>query len=141
MPGEASLTLDRRLLPGTDADEAVEQIRGALGQIPSFDIAVKKGVHHLPWKVPRDLALVRTLAAAHEAVRGRAPEVGYVRYAFDAGYANFRGIPTVMFGPASPAVVRTAARDVLATEFIPVSAARDFAKIYAHAMLSVLGAP
>jgi acetylornithine deacetylase/succinyl-diaminopimelate desuccinylase-like protein len=139
MPGEASLTLDRRLLPGVDADEAVEQVRRALGEIPPYDVIVRKGVHHMPWKVSPDLPQVRALVAAHEALRGRPPEVGYVRYAFDAGYANFRGIPTVMFGPTSPSAARTTAREVLATEFIPISSVRDFAKIYAHAMLSLLG--
>jgi hypothetical protein len=61
-----------------------------------------------------------------------------VPFAFDAGYPTSRGIPTVMFGPANEAL-RAAGRDVLATEFIPLSTVRDFTLIYAHAILRLLG--
>jgi acetylornithine deacetylase/succinyl-diaminopimelate desuccinylase-like protein len=138
MPGEAHLTLDRRLLPGTDPDEAVEQVRQALGEIPPYEIVVHRGVHHLPYQVPASHPVVRTLAEAHQAVRGSIPAIGYAPFAFDAGYANARGIPTVMFGPSAPAE-RTEGAEVLATEFIPVSAVRDFARIYALTLLSFVG--
>jgi acetylornithine deacetylase/succinyl-diaminopimelate desuccinylase-like protein len=138
MPGEAHLTLDRRLLPDTDADDAVEEVRRALGEIPPYELVVRKGAHHLPYRVPADHPVVRALADAHRAVRGAPPEAGYAPFAFDAGYANARGIPTVMFGPSAP-VRRTEGADVLATEFVPVSAVRDFTRIYALALLSLLG--
>jgi acetylornithine deacetylase/succinyl-diaminopimelate desuccinylase-like protein len=64
--------------------------------------------------------------------------MGYVPFAFDAGYANARGIPTVMFGPSAPAR-RTEGAEVLATEFVPLSAVRDYTKIYARALLACLG--
>jgi len=137
IPAEARLTLDRRVLPGTTPDEAVEQIRQALGTIPPYDVTVEQGAFHLPYQVSPDLPHVRALAAAYEAVRGRAPGIGYVPYAFDAGYANYRGIPTVMFGPAAE-MRRLAGEDVLATEFIALAEVRDFTKIYAHALLSLL---
>lgn len=137
MPEEARLTVDRRLLPGTDAEAAVEEIRRVVGEIPPYEVTVQKGVHHMPYQVSPDLPHVQALARAHEAVRGRPPEIGYVPYAFDAGYANYRGIPTVMFGPSSGGR-RTGGRDVLATELIPISEVRDFAKIYAHTVLSLL---
>jgi hypothetical protein len=43
-----------------------------------------------------------------------------------------------MFGPSAP-VRRTEGADVLATEFVPVSAVRDFTRIYALAILSLVG--
>jgi acetylornithine deacetylase/succinyl-diaminopimelate desuccinylase-like protein len=138
MPGEAHLTLDRRLLPETDADDAVEEVRRALGEIPPYELVVRKGAHHRPYQVPADHPVVRALADAHRAIRGDPPEMGYVPFAFDAGYANARGIPTVMFGPSAPAR-RTEGADVLATEFVPLSAVRDFTKIYARALLACLG--
>ena len=137
MPEEANLTLDRRLLPGTDVDAAVEEVRQALSGIPPYEVIVRKGVHHLPYQVSPTLPHVRALAAAYQAVRGEAPDMGYAQFAFDAGLANARGIPTVMFGPAGP-VRRTQGADVLATEFIAVSEVRDFTKIYAHTILSLL---
>jgi acetylornithine deacetylase/succinyl-diaminopimelate desuccinylase-like protein len=137
MPAEAHLVLDRRLLPGTDPDAAVREVREALGEIPPYEVDVRKGVHHLPYQVAADRPPVPALASAYQAVRGRPPEMGYAPFAFDAGYANARGIPTVMFGPSGPRR-RTAGADVLRTELIPVSEVRDFTKIYAHALLTLL---
>ena len=91
----------------------------------------------MPYQVSPALSHVQSLARAHLLFRGSAPEIGYVPYAFDAGYANYRGIPTVMFGPSS-GVKRTAGRSVLEAEFVPVSEVRDFTKIYAHSILSLL---
>jgi acetylornithine deacetylase/succinyl-diaminopimelate desuccinylase-like protein len=137
MPAEAHLVLDRRLLPGTDPDAAVREVREALGEIPPYEVVVRKGVHHLPYQVAADRPPVPALASAYRAVRGRPPEMGYAPFAFDAGYANARGIPTVMFGPSGPRR-RTAGADVLRTELIPVAEVRDFTKIYAHALLTLL---
>jgi acetylornithine deacetylase/succinyl-diaminopimelate desuccinylase-like protein len=138
IPGEAALTLDRRLLPGTDPDEATAQVRWALGEIPPCAVEVRTGVYHLPYMVSPDLAHVRSLAFAHEQIRGHPPEIGYVPYAFDAGYANARGIPTVMFGPAATPPP-TDGRRLLGTEMIPLDAVHAFAKIYAYTILDLLG--
>ncbi len=137
-PEEARLIVDRRLLPGTEPDAAVDQIRDALRGIPACDVTVQKGAYHLPYLVSADLPHVQALARAHHLVRGQPPEIGPVPFAFDAGYPTSRGIPTVMFGPANQ-VLRAGGRDVLATEFIPVSIVRDFTRIYAHTILSLLG--
>jgi acetylornithine deacetylase/succinyl-diaminopimelate desuccinylase-like protein len=138
IPDEARLILDRRLLPGTEPDDAVHQVRDALADIRGCDVTVHKGAHHLPYQVSENLPLVRALARAHQVVRGGPPEIGPVPFAFDAGYPTSRGIPTVMFGPANQGL-RSGGRGVLATEFIPLSIVRDFALIYAHAILTMLG--
>jgi acetylornithine deacetylase/succinyl-diaminopimelate desuccinylase-like protein len=137
-PAEARLIVDRRLLPGTEPDAAVDQIRDALRNIPACDVTVQKGAYHLPYLVSADLPHVQALARAHHLVRGQPPEIGPVPFAFDAGYPTSRGIPTVMFGPANQ-VLRSGGRDVLATEFIPVSIVNEFTRIYAHTILSLLG--
>ena len=139
MPAEAHLVLDRRLLPGTEPDQAVADIREALAGIPGYEVRVHPGAYHMPYKVSPALPHVRALAQGHAAVRGREPDVGYVPFAFDAGYANHHGISTVMFGPSSD-IQRTAGSKVLEPEFVPVAEVRDFAKIYAYAMLSMIEA-
>lgn len=139
MPAEAHLVIDRRLLPGTEPDRAVDEIREALGEIPGYDVIVRGGAYHMPYRVSPALPHVQALAQGFESFRGRRPEIGYVPYAFDAGFANHRGIPTVMFGPSSD-IQRTAGSKVLEPEFVPVAEVQDFTKIYAHAMLSLLGA-
>lgn len=99
MPDEAALTIDRRVLPGTDPDEAVAEISAALAGLAPYSVEVRRGASHMPYRVARDHPVVANLARAHAAARGEAPWIGYVPYAFDAGYAIFRGVPTVMFGP------------------------------------------
>jgi acetylornithine deacetylase/succinyl-diaminopimelate desuccinylase-like protein len=140
MPGEAHLTIDRRILPGTDPDAAVAEIRGALAGVSGYEVEVRRGVHHLPYRVPRDHPIVGLLSAAHAGVRGSSPWVGYVPYAYDAGYANSRGVPTVMFGPPS-GTRREAGSAVLAAEYVPVSEVLDFTKMYAHAILAHVNGP
>jgi acetylornithine deacetylase/succinyl-diaminopimelate desuccinylase-like protein len=138
MPDTASLTIDRRVLPGADPAQAVEEIRIAVGEIRPYAVEVRAGAAHLPYRVPRDHPIVATLTNAHASVRGAPPWIGYVPYAFDAGYANFRGVPTVMFGPPTRSR-RESGPDVLASEFVPLSEVWDFTKIYAQAILSTLG--
>jgi acetylornithine deacetylase/succinyl-diaminopimelate desuccinylase-like protein len=137
MPGEAHLTIDRRVLPDTDPDGAVAEIRETLGAVSGYEVEVRRGVHHLPYRVPRDHPIVRLLAEAHAGVRGNAPWIGYVPYAYDAGYANSRGVPTVMFGPPS-GTRREAGSAVLAAEYAPVSEVLDFTKVYAQAILAYM---
>ena len=138
IPNEAVLLVDRRLLPDTEPDEAVEEVRRALGEIPPYVVEVERGAFHLPYLVSPDLPLVRSLAAAYEAVRGAPPSIGYAPYAFDAGYANAKDIPTVMFGPAA-SLPPTGGRALLGTEMVPLAEVRDFAKIYARTILQLLG--
>jgi acetylornithine deacetylase/succinyl-diaminopimelate desuccinylase-like protein len=138
LPDEAVLVVDRRLLPDTQPDEAVEEIRLALGEILPYAVEVRKGAYHLPYMASQDLPLVQSLVKACEAIRGAPPRIDYVPYAFDAGYANARGIPTVMFGPAA-GLPPTQGRRLLGTEMVPVAEVRDFAQIYAYAMIRLLG--
>lgn len=137
IPDTACFTLDRRLLPGADVDGAVEEVRRALADLGPYDVRVEKSVHHLPAEVPPDAPIVKALTDAYRAVTGAPPEVGYVGYTFDAGYACAQGIPTVMFGPTFHAG-RVHGSEIVATEFVPLSQVRTFAKVYAHAIMSLL---
>jgi len=71
-------------------------------------------------------------------VTGRPASVGTVPFSFDAGYACSQGIQTVMFGPTSAARGVTGT-ETISTEFVPVSAVREFTKIYAHTFMTLLG--
>jgi succinyl-diaminopimelate desuccinylase len=137
VPEEAHLILDRRLLPGTTPEEAVEQVRKVVGQLPPFEIEVSMGACHMSYQLSSDLPIVQALARSYATIRTDMPEIGYLTSAFDAGYANYRGIPTVMFGPSSRPQHRTG-REVLASEFVPLSEVHDFAKIYALTILTLL---
>lgn len=138
LPDRASLTLDRRLLPGTSVEAAVEEVSRALSDLAPFDVDVRAGVFQLPALVSQTAPIVTSLAGAHRQVTGRPVTVGTARYTFDAGYACSRGIQTVMFGPSSEALGATGT-ETISTEFVPVRVVREFTKIYAHAFMSLLG--
>jgi acetylornithine deacetylase/succinyl-diaminopimelate desuccinylase-like protein len=95
-------------------------------------------VFQLPAEVPGTAPIVTGLSAAHQAVTGRPAPVGTVQFSFDAGYACSQGIQTVMFGPTSAARGVTGT-ETISTEFVPISAVREFTKIYAHTFMTLLG--
>ncbi|MGQ0572056.1 MAG: M20 family metallopeptidase [Armatimonadota bacterium] len=134
LPDRCELTLDRRLLPGTTMEEAVEQVRGALDGSGPWQVIVEPGAWMLPADVPSTAPVVEALADATREVTGRPAALQYAGYTFDAGYACARGIPTVMFGPSALGRTRGLANDVTATEFIPLSLVEEGAEIYLRAI-------
>ena len=139
MPDHCQLTVDRRLLPGTEVAEAVEGVRQVLAGIAAYEVTVEPGAWMLPADVPADVPVVRALDRGHQRATGRSPEKLHVKYTFDAGYANYRGIPTVMFGPSAPGRTRGLGADVTATEFVPLQAVEEAAATYALAIEELCG--
>ena len=132
LPDTCELTLDRRLLPGTGIEEAVEGIRRALAGLSPFEVSVEPGMWMLPADVPREAPVVAALQQGYAAATGGEAVLTYAPYTFDAGYACDRGIPTVMFGPSRPGRTRGLGRDVTAPEFVPVAAVEAAARTYAR---------
>ena len=64
-----------------------------------FRVEVKMGPFMYPSLVAPDAEIVRTLDAACIEILGHAPERIYAPNAFDQGYLNHIGIPTVNWGP------------------------------------------
>lgn len=114
LPSDADLTVDRRLLPGDDPDEAAEEIRRVIGDLSPYEVTVEPGVCMLPALVDPDDAGVRALSEAHRAVAGAAPRVVYGQGTFDAGGPCRLGVPSVMYG-ASGGVWP------LGDDFVPIS--------------------
>jgi acetylornithine deacetylase/succinyl-diaminopimelate desuccinylase-like protein len=138
LPDRATLTLDRRLLPGSSVEEAVDEVKRELADLAPFEVEVAASVFQLPAEVPDTAPIVTGLSAAHQAVTGRPAPVGTVQFSFDAGYACSQGIQTVMFGPTSAARGVTGT-ETISTEFVPISVVREFTKIYAHTFMTLLG--
>jgi acetylornithine deacetylase/succinyl-diaminopimelate desuccinylase-like protein len=139
LPDTCELTLDRRLLPGTEIDEAVEGIRSALADLAPFEVSVEPGMWMLPADVSRDAPIVAVLRQAYSAATQEDAALSYAPYTFDAGYPCARGIPTVMFGPSRPGRTRGLGRDVTAPEFVPVAAVESAALTYAGTILRMCG--
>ncbi len=98
LPDYARISVDRRLLPGDDVVEAVNEVRAAIGDISPFGVEVEGGVHMLPAEVDPGSPVVQRLRESNVQVRGVEPELLSIPGAFDAGGLCAMGIPTVMWG-------------------------------------------
>ncbi len=136
--GSCEITLDRRLIPGEDPDAAFAKIaavaRGVDGMPDPASgkplrVEAKLGPFMYPSLVPADAEIVRTLDAACLEMLGHTPERIYAPNAFDQGYLNHIGIPTVNWGPGE---YRYAHTDL---DMASVARVRDAALVFAAMML------
>lgn len=134
--------LDRRLLPGEDADAAVEEIARVAHGLEGWQdpvsgkplrFQVEKGAVMYPSLVTEDSPVVRLLAAGCEAMLGAAPETFFGQSAHDQGYLNHVGIPTANFGSGEQAFAHT---DL---DMASVERTFDAARVYAWMIASYLG--
>jgi acetylornithine deacetylase/succinyl-diaminopimelate desuccinylase-like protein len=133
LPGEARLTVDRRLLPGDDPVAAADEIRAAIGDLSPYGVEVSPGVLMLPALVDRSEPGVRALQRAVAAVRGEEAPEFHKAGTYDAGGLCAAGTPAVMFGAG------TAGDWPLGEDVVPVADVEDEARILAeliHAQLS-----
>jgi acetylornithine deacetylase/succinyl-diaminopimelate desuccinylase-like protein len=80
-----------------------------------------------PSLVDENSPVVRAIGAAFTAETGKAPDLIHLPNAFDQGYLNHLGIPTVNFGCGEYAFAHT--RDDLASIDRTIMAARVFARL------------
>jgi acetylornithine deacetylase/succinyl-diaminopimelate desuccinylase-like protein len=135
------LTVDRRLLPGEDPNEAFARIEAVAKSVESwpdpasgkpFRVEVKLGPFMYPSLVTTRSSVVEALFAACRAVLGAAPETFYSPAAFDQGYLNHVGIPTVNWGPGEYKFAHTD------FDLASVERTRDAALVYAVMILQRL---
>jgi acetylornithine deacetylase len=133
VPDTCRITLDRRLLPGDDPDAALRDIQDAVVDLPPWSVEVTRGAFMHPSEVGADCAIAAAVRSAGRALKGQDGEVFYSPAALDAGYLNYRGMQTIMFGPGD---LRFAHTD---QEVVSVQEVRDAARIYAATALELLG--
>jgi acetylornithine deacetylase/succinyl-diaminopimelate desuccinylase-like protein len=92
------IMLDRRLPPGQDVDQAIDEIRSAIGDMRPWRVTLEPSALQYPSKHAKDDPIVVSVADAYRTTLGREPGYRYVDYTVDAGYLNMAGIPTVMWG-------------------------------------------
>jgi acetylornithine deacetylase/succinyl-diaminopimelate desuccinylase-like protein len=135
-------TLDRRLLPGEDPNEAFAEIERIAEEVERFKdpisgktygVEVRLGPYMYPSLVTTESPVVRALLRASEAMLGRSAETYYSPSAFDQGYLNHVGIETANYGPGEDQYAHTD-RDMASVE-----RTADAAKVYAFMILDYLG--
>lgn len=132
LPALARLTVDRRLLPGDDPDDAAREVRAALGDLPPYDVQVTRGVTMLPALVDAAEPHVRALQGAVAAVRGTEAVEEYAAGTFDAGGLCRHGIPAVMYGAGGGGDWPTG------DDFVELADVEDEARILATLILDTL---
>ena len=107
VPGECTITVDRRLIPGETAESAVAEVRAALdavgAQDPEFryELTVDPTGDAIPANItPEGSPLVRAVQESVRAVTGAEPEY-FVAWAgaTDGRFYRAAGIETVGYGP------------------------------------------
>lgn len=138
------ISLDRRLLPGEDPDEALAEIARASAAVDGwqdpvsgipFRIEVEKGAVMYPSLVSEEAKVVRLLKRGCEAMLGAAPAGFYGQSAHDQGYLNFVGIETANFGSGEQKFAHTD------WDMASVDKTFDAAKVYAWVIAGYLGEP
>ncbi len=131
LPSDATLTVDRRLLPGDDPDAATDEIRTAIGDLAPYQVTVERGVCMLPALVDPAHPGVRALQAAHTAIHGHPAAAQYGQGTFDAGGLCAAGVPTVMYGAGGGAAL-------LGPDFVPIAAVVAEAQVLTTLILRYL---
>jgi acetylornithine deacetylase/succinyl-diaminopimelate desuccinylase-like protein len=131
LPGDAYLTVDRRLLPGDDPDAAADEVRAAIGKLAPYQVTVERGVCMLPALVDPGDPGVRALSEAHRAVLGTDPAYSYGQGTFDAGGPCAAGIPTIMYGAGGGS-------SLTGDDFAPISAVVAEARVLTRLIMSTL---
>ncbi len=134
IPADVLLVVDRRLLPGEEATEAVEGVRYHLSG-GSAQVEIAAGVSMLPAEVDPHHSVVGALLRASKA-EGRAPETFWSLNAFDAGYACSKGIPTPMFGPGKRGF---SGSGLVGTDAIPINECVTASAILRRALAELCG--
>ena len=141
MQERCELTLDRRLLPGDDPNEAFAEIERIAKEVEQFNdpvsgkpygVEVRLGPFMYPSLVTTESPVVRALLHASEVMLGKAVETYYSPSAFDQGYLNHIGIPTANFGAGEHQYAHTD------YDMASVERTTDSARVYAFMMLDYL---
>ena len=132
VPDRVEITIDRRLLPGDDPEEALADIRRAVAGIDGWDIELEPGPLMYPSVVPPDSPFVDTLRAAFAAAGHPGPPLTYSHGCIDAGLFSSRGIPAVMLGAGEQEMWHTT------DESVSVDAVALSAQVYTAVALDLL---
>lgn len=95
---ECRMVFDRRLLPGDDPAEAIQQLETAIGNLDPFKVEVQKKDSMYPSEVSKEADVVKSLSRAIQVMLGREPKFSYSTAANDTGLLNARGIQAVNYG-------------------------------------------
>jgi acetylornithine deacetylase/succinyl-diaminopimelate desuccinylase-like protein len=95
---ECRIMFDRRLLPGDNPDEAIEQLKRAIGMLDPFTVDVERRDFMFPSEVAKDAESVLALTQAIQVMLGREAKYSYSTAANDTGFLNAKGMQAINYG-------------------------------------------
>ena len=95
---ECRIMFDRRLLPGDDPANAIQQMKDTIGKIAPFEIEITRRDFMYPSEVGKDAEVVRALEHGIRTMLGYEPKFSFSTAANDTGLFNFRGIQAINYG-------------------------------------------
>lgn len=141
--------VDRRLMPGEDADVAQSEVSELCAAICAADdddwsFEVKRAMHVTAGEIDPEERIVKACQAAHRTVTGEDAMIGSTAGFEDAHFLLDAGIPTAMYGPYR----RTGRGEDphytisgMADEFVDLDDVARAARIYAQLMIDLLEKP
>jgi acetylornithine deacetylase len=101
-PDRATLTMERRTLPGEAESIALEEVEDILAALAHEDTTFRGHARHVfsrpAYEVPPDHEIARALSASFAAVGGT-PRINGASFWTDAAVLGHAGIPSILFGP------------------------------------------
>ena len=95
---ECRIMFDRRLLPGDEPAQAIQQMKDAIGNPEPFAVQVEARDFMHPSEIGKDAEVVRALEHAIRSMLGYEPQFSFSTAANDTGLFNFRGIQAINYG-------------------------------------------
>ncbi len=145
----AVFQIDRRLMPGEDANAAEAEVAELCGSICAADnedwsVDVRRAMHVSPGEVDPDEEIVKACRSAHRSVTGEDAAIGSTAGFEDAHFLLDAGIPTAMYGPyrrTAPGEDPHHTISGMADEFVDLDDVGRAARIYAQLMIDMLDEP
>jgi acetylornithine deacetylase/succinyl-diaminopimelate desuccinylase-like protein len=132
LPEYARIKLDRRLLPGDDVDEAVNDVKKAIGDMSPWEVRVERDVFMLPSEVDPQSEIVQGLQKAISSIDGKGAELVYGKGSYDAGGPTSKGIPTVMWGRPD------CGKTLLGDDYVTLRGVEEEARIVGRLIMDML---
>lgn len=121
---ECRIMFDRRLLPGDDPDQAIEQLKHTIGTLAPFNVDVERKDFMFPSEVAKDAESVLALTQGIQVMLGREAKYSYSTAANDTGFLNAKGMQAINYG----------ARDIRFQhtdhDMVPVQSVFEAAKVF-----------
>lgn len=130
IPSECRVLLDRRLLPGDEADDAIAQLKATIGDLSPWTVELRPKEYMYPCEVRRDAEVVVALKSAIRTMLGCEAKYSFSTAANDTGLLNVRGIQSVNYGSRDIRFQHTD-HDLVSVQSV-VDAAKVFAFVALH---------